>query len=53
MTGRPAERLQFRDRGRIAPGLVADLVVFDPATVADRATYAEPFQYPAASRWWW
>jgi N-acyl-D-amino-acid deacylase len=46
MTGRPAERLQFRDRGRIAPGLVADLVAFDPATIADQATYAEPFQYP-------
>ena len=47
MTGRPAERLQIRDRGRIVPGLWADLVAFDPGTVADHATYAEPFQYPS------
>lgn len=47
MTGRPAERLQVKDRGRIAPGLWADLVAFDPGTITDRATYAEPFQYPS------
>jgi N-acyl-D-amino-acid deacylase len=46
MSGFPASRLRFAGRGRVAEGLAADLVVFDPATVADRATYEDPFQYP-------
>jgi N-acyl-D-amino-acid deacylase len=46
MTGAPAARLGLTDRGRIADGLVADLVVFDPAAVRNLATYDEPRQYP-------
>jgi N-acyl-D-amino-acid deacylase len=46
MTALPASRIRAMDRGRLAPGLAGDVVVFDPATVADRATFAEPFQYP-------
>jgi N-acyl-D-amino-acid deacylase len=46
MSARSASRIHLRDRGRLAPGLAADVVVFDPATVHDTATYAEPFQYP-------
>ena len=47
MSALPASRVHLRDRGRLAPRLAADVVVFDPATVADRATYEDPFQYPA------
>jgi len=46
MTGKPAARLRLTDRGRIAAGAAADLVVFDPATIADQATFEQPFQYP-------
>jgi dihydroorotase/N-acyl-D-amino-acid deacylase len=42
MTRLPADILGLPDRGRIAPRSVADLVVFDPSTVADMATYEEP-----------
>ena len=47
MTGMPAARLRLADRGRVSVGAAADLVVFDPATVADLATFEQPFQYPA------
>jgi N-acyl-D-aspartate/D-glutamate deacylase len=42
MTGLPAATIGMVDRGLVAPGMVADLVVFDPQTITDHATYAEP-----------
>jgi N-acyl-D-amino-acid deacylase len=47
MTSLPADHFGFRDRGRIAVGQAADIVIFDPARVIDRATYEQPHQYPA------
>ncbi len=46
MTSMPAARLGLKERGRVADGLVADLVVFDPATVRSNATLEEPRRYP-------
>jgi N-acyl-D-amino-acid deacylase len=46
MTAFPASRIGLTDRGRLAPGMAADVVVFDPTTVEDKATYEDPFQYP-------
>jgi len=43
MTSAPAARLKLASRGRIAPGRIADLVLFDPATIADRSTFQDPF----------
>jgi N-acyl-D-amino-acid deacylase len=51
MSGFTAERFRLKDRGRIAEGLAADLVVFDPETVADRATWQEPVQPPVGVNW--
>jgi N-acyl-D-amino-acid deacylase len=42
LTSLPAENLKLDRRGRLAPGFFADVVVFDPATIADRATFEEP-----------
>lgn len=46
MTSAPAERLGLWDRGIIRPGAFADIVVFDPLTVSDKATYESPTEYP-------
>lgn len=46
MTGMPARRLGLANRGILADGVFADLVIFDANTVADRSTFEDPHQYP-------
>jgi N-acyl-D-amino-acid deacylase len=46
MTGMAAHRLRLTDRGVLREGFAADVTVFDPATVKDESTYADPHRYP-------
>jgi N-acyl-D-aspartate/D-glutamate deacylase len=46
VTGMPAAKLGLERRGVLTPGAFADLVAFDPDTVADGATFTEPHTYP-------
>ena len=50
MTGATAHALKLKDRGLIAEGFCADIVIFDPDDFVDRATYAEPHQFPSGPR---
>jgi len=50
MTGATARALRLADRGVLRPGARADITMFDPADFKDRATYAEPHQYPSGTR---
>jgi N-acyl-D-aspartate/D-glutamate deacylase len=45
MTSENADKISLRDRGRIQVGLAADITVFDPNTISDRATFVQPHQY--------
>jgi N-acyl-D-amino-acid deacylase len=50
LTGLPAANLGLDRRGLLKPGYFADVAVFDPRTVADRATYDKPHQYAVGVR---
>ena len=50
LTSLPAANLSIKGRGSLAEGNFADVVVFDPATIGDRATYAQPHQYSTGVR---
>lgn len=51
VTSKPADTFGLSDRGRIVPGMVADLTIFDPAVIAPRATYLNPVQTAQGVHW--
>lgn len=50
LTALPAANLGLRDRGHLAPGMVADVALFDPAAIADHATFEKPRQFASGMR---
>jgi N-acyl-D-amino-acid deacylase len=50
-TALPAQRMRLNDRGVLKRGMWADVVVFDPATIADRSTFSSPNQLATGMRW--
>ncbi len=50
LTAQPAENLKLRNRGKLAPGYYADIVIFDPRTIQDHATFDKPHQYSTGVR---
>ena len=50
MTGATARALKLKDRGLLREGFCADVVIFDPNDFADRASYADPHQFPSGAR---
>ncbi|EMD83140.1 N-acyl-D-amino-acid deacylase [Pacificimonas flava] len=50
LTGFAARQMGFSDRGTLTPGLAADVTIFDPQTIGDRATFATPHQYSVGVR---
>jgi N-acyl-D-amino-acid deacylase len=53
MTSLPARTFAFRDRGLVREGYAADLLLFDPSRVEDKATYAKPHAYSEGFDWVW
>jgi N-acyl-D-amino-acid deacylase len=51
MTSLPARKIGLLDRGLLRPGMWADIVIFDPATIIDIATYENPLSYPKGIRY--
>jgi N-acyl-D-amino-acid deacylase len=51
MTSRPAIRVGLADRGALRPGMMADITVFDPATIHDVATFGDPNHYSVGVKW--
>jgi N-acyl-D-amino-acid deacylase len=50
LSGFPAANLGIKDRGVLKAGNYADVAIFDPATIGDRATFAKPQQYAVGMR---
>src|SRR4051812_27002682 len=53
LTSLPAQTLRIKERGRLEKGYFADIVVFDPKTIADRSTYEKPHQYAVGVQHVW